>query len=152
MANEFEKEIINKVGADILNSNGMALEKGFIQHGNVSVYEHSLSVAVMCLRIKKYLPFKVNTRSLVRGALLHDYFLYDWHVADKSHKWHGFRHARSSWKNARRDFALNAVEENMILSHMFPLNLSVPKYRESVILCIADKICALSETVCGVWG
>lgn len=152
MANDFEKEIINKVGADILNSNGMALEKGFIQHGNVSVYEHSLSVAVMCLRIKKYLPFKVNTRSLVRGALLHDYFLYDWHVADKSHKWHGFRHARSSWKNARRDFALNAVEENMILSHMFPLNLSVPKYRESVILCIADKICALSETVCAVLG
>ena len=152
MANDFEKEIINKVGADILNSNGMALEKGFIQHGNVSVCEHSLSVAVMCLRIKKYLPFKVNTRSLVRGALLHDYFLYDWHVADKSHKWHGFRHARSSWKNARRDFALNAVEENMILSHMFPLNLSVPKYRESVILCIADKICALSETVCGVLG
>ena len=152
MANDFEKEIINKVGADILNSNGMALEKGFIQHGNVSVYEHSLSVAVMCLRIKKYLPFKVNTRSLVRGALLHDYFLYDWHVADKSHKWHGFRHARSSWINARRDFALNAVEENMILSHMFPLNLSVPKYRESVILCIADKICALSETVCGVLG
>ena len=152
MANDFEKEIINKVGADILNSNGMALEKGFIQHGNVSVYEHSLSVAVMCLRIKKYLPFKVNTRSLVRGALLHDYFLYDWHVADKSHKWHGFRHARSSWKNARRDFVLNAVEENMILSHMFPLNLSVPKYRESVILCIADKICALSETVCGVLG
>ena len=152
MANDFEKEIVNKVGADILNSNGMALEKGFIQHGNVSVYEHSLSVAVMCLRIKKYLPFKVNTRSLVRGALLHDYFLYDWHVADKSHKWHGFRHARSSWKNARRDFALNAVEENMILSHMFPLNLSVPKYRESVILCIADKICALSETVCGVLG
>lgn len=152
MANDFEKEIINKVGADILNSNGMALEKGFIQHGNVSVYEHSLSVAVMCLRIKKYLPFKVNTRSLVRGALLHDYFLYDWHVADKSHKWHGFRHARSSWKNARRDFALNAVEENMILSHMFPLNLSVPRYRESVILCIADKICALSETVFGVLG
>ena len=152
MANDFEKEIINKVGADILNSNGMALEKGFIQHGNVSVYEHSLSVAVMCLRIKKYLPFKVNTHSLVRGALLHDYFLYDWHVADKSHKWHGFRHARSSWKNARRDFALNAVEENMILSHMFPLNLSVPKYRESVILCIADKICALSETVFGVLG
>ena len=152
MANDFEKEIINKVGADILNSNGMALEKGFIQHGNVSVYEHSLSVAVMCLRIKKYLPFKVNTRSLVRGALLHDYFLYELHVADKSHKWHGFRHARSSWKNARRDFALNAVEENMILSHMFPLNLSVPRYRESVILCIADKICALSETVCGVFG
>ena len=52
MANDFEKEIINKVGADILNSNGMALEKGFIQHGNVSVYEHSLSVAVMCLRIE----------------------------------------------------------------------------------------------------
>lgn len=29
---------------------------------------------------------------------------------------------------------------------MFPMNLTVPRYRESVILCIADKLCATRET------
>jgi hypothetical protein len=33
----------------------------------------------------------------------------------------------------------------MIQSHMFPLNLKVPKYRESVLLCLADKISACAE-------
>ena len=40
----------------------------------MSVYEHSLAVARMCLRIAKYFPGEVDMRSLVRGALLHDYF------------------------------------------------------------------------------
>lgn len=35
----------------------------------------------------------------------------------------------------------------MIRSHMFPLNKSVPKYRESIILCAADKLCAVAETL-----
>lgn len=52
----------------------------------MSVYEHSLAVARMCLRIAKYFPGEVDMRSLVRGALLHDYFLYDWHIPDESHK------------------------------------------------------------------
>jgi uncharacterized protein len=30
---------------------------------------------------------------------------------------------------------------------MFPLNISPPKYRESVIVCIADKISAVCETL-----
>ena len=38
----------------------------------------------------------------------------------------------------------------MILSHMFPLNLTLPKSRESVILCVSDKVCALYETIHGI--
>ena len=30
---------------------------------------------------------------------------------------------------------------------MFPLNFALPKYRESVLLCISDKLCALGETL-----
>ena len=50
-------------------------------------------------------------------------------------------------KNARRDFELNEIEQDMIRKHMFPLNPVPPKYRESWILCMADKICASKETV-----
>ena len=80
----------------------------------MSVYEHSLEVARMCLRIAKYFPGEVDMRSLVRGALLHDYFLYDWHIPDESHKWHGVTHAGDALKNARRDFELNEIEQDMI--------------------------------------
>lgn len=125
----------------------MQSEKNFRQHGRMSMYEHSLAVARMCLRIAKYFPGEVDMRSLVRGALLHDYFLYDWHIPDESHKWHGVTHAGDALKNARRDFELNEIEQDMIRKHMFPLNPVPPKYRESWILCMADKICASKETV-----
>lgn len=141
------KRIVFQYGADILLSSGMELEKTFFQHGTVSVYEHSLSVAILCVIIAALLPLRINTRSLVRGALLHDYFLYDWHIPDKKHRLHGFHHAKRAYKNAAQDFELNEIEENMIRSHMFPLNLILPKCRESVILCICDKLCASKEVL-----
>lgn len=145
--------VVKRHGRDILKSDGMKKEHKFIQHGKISVFKHSLSVAVTCVEIADKLPFKINKRALVRGALLHDYFLYDWHVPDKSHKLHGFSHAETALKNAKRDFKLGRIEKNMIRTHMFPLNLtSVPTHRESMILCLADKIVATRETVDGFKG
>ncbi len=147
------QKIVAKYGADILLSEGMCTEKHFIQHGSVSVYDHSLAVAVCAVQIALWythiFPWshKLRFRSLVRGALLHDYFLYDWHVPAKWHRLHGFHHAARACRNAKRDFSLNAVEENMIRAHMFPLGIVVPCYRESWILWTADKICALRETL-----
>jgi HD superfamily phosphodiesterase len=54
--------------------------KKFIQHGRVTVYKHSVSVAMMCLMLAHKFNIEVDEASLVRGALLHDYFLYDWHL------------------------------------------------------------------------
>lgn len=150
MGEEQAVRIVHRLGGDILKSRGMALEKGFRQHGTVSVYEHSLRVAVMCVMIAAMLPFRTDLTSLVRGALLHDYFLYDWHSHDSSHRFHGFIHAKRAFRNANRDFTLNRIEKNMILSHMFPMNTVIPKYRESVILCTADKLCAIRETLSGL--
>ena len=61
-----------------------------IQHGDTTVLLHCLAVAYFSLRLAKLLRLKCDQRSLVRGALLHDYFLYDWHVPDPSHRLHGF--------------------------------------------------------------
>lgn len=135
---------VYKYGKNILNSKGMIKSKSFIQHGSVSVYDHSINVAQLALNISK--RFKnVDTKSLIRGALLHDYFLYDWHQKDKSHRLHGFTHASTALKNANRDFKLNKIEKDIIKKHMFPLNIIPPRYKESYIVCIADKICALKE-------
>ena len=132
-------------GKDIITSKNIDVEKLFIQHARVSVFEHSFGVACLSIYISKKLRLKVNKRALIRGALLHDYFLYDWHVKDENHKLHGFRHAKRALDNAEKDFLLNPIEKDIIERHMFPLNIKLPKYKESVIVCIADKICAMWE-------
>lgn len=35
----------------------------------------------------------------------------------------------------------------MIKKHMFPLNPAPPRFKETAVLCLADKYCALRETV-----
>lgn len=144
--NSFDRkaaELIRRYGSDILASEGMQKSRAFVQHGTQSIYDHSLHVTSMCIRLSRKLHIRIDERALVRGALLHDYFLYDWH--EDGHKWHGFHHAATSLKNARRDFEIGQIEADMIWCHMFPLNLRVPRCRESWILCIADKISSVAE-------
>ena len=109
--------------------------------------KHCISVAYVSLIIAKKLHIKVDRKALVRGALLHDYFLYDWHEKGGGHKLHGFRHPYSALRNASRDFKLNNIEENVILRHMFPLTPIPPKCREAWIVCMADKYCSAKETM-----
>ena len=142
-----KKEKIKYYGKDILDSKSIQIQKQCLQHGKRTVFEHSLAVALMCLTINEFLHLKLNERRLIRGALLHDYFLYDWHVKDKSHRLHGFRHPYFALENARKEYELDPVLEDMIVKHMFPLIPIPPKYRESWVLCIADKICASKETI-----
>lgn len=131
-----------------LEKNGQfEIEKNSFQHGNTTVLEHSIKVAEMSLFIALLLHIKFNKRSLIRGALLHDYFLYDWHDKNASPPWHGFKHPGIAVKNAKRDFNINKLEENIIKHHMFPLTPTPPTCREAWIVCIADKICATKETI-----
>lgn len=146
---ELMREIYER-GKDIINSTYFRLSRENTQHGSISVYRHCVSVTYMCLQLADKYKIRVDRTSLVRGALLHDYFLYDWHEDAKWHHLHGFTHAKRAMKNAQHDFGLNKVEQNMISCHMFPLNLfHVPIYRESILLCIADKVCGTYETVKG---
>ena len=144
MTREEAEAIVRREGADILASPGMEKTKFFTQHGGTSVYEHCLNVACESLMLARRVKQSVDERAMVRGALLHDYFLYDWH--QPGHGLHGFRHPAIALKNAARDFRLGDIERDVILRHMFPLNLAPPRYRESLIVCLADKICAARET------
>lgn len=134
-------------GRDILESQEMQREKNFRQHFHCNCYDHSVSVAVLSVQIARVLHIPVDMRSMVRGALLHDYFLYDWRDGDPSHKLHGFSHPRRAYRNAARDFALSDISADVILKHMFPMNPRLPRYRESYIVQLADKICAAREMI-----
>lgn len=126
------------------------LTRDFIQHGDVSVHEHVQSVARASSSIAWVLEragVRIDRSSLIRGALLHDYFLYDWHDPDPSHRLHGFTHPAAALARAEEDFELTDRERNIISRHMFPLVPVPPTCREAWIVCMADKWCALYETV-----
>lgn len=122
---------------------------GFVQHGNTSVMKHCISVAYVSLIIAKKLHIKVDRKALVRGALLHDYFLYDWHFKDlkNPHKLHGFYHPSRALHNAQKEYTLTKRQEDIIKKHMWPLTVVPPMCREAWIVTAADKYCSFMETV-----
>ena len=125
----------------------LGMERRYYQHGVTTIFQHSINVACVSCKIAEKYHLDVDYYALIRGALLHDYFLYDWHVKDRSHRFHGFTHPRRALENADKEFQLTETERNMIYCHMFPLTPIPPSTKEAWIVCIADKICALSETM-----
>ena len=137
--------LVNRYGRKILESENMQIERTFFQHGCFTTYDHSVHVAIMSVKIARFFPMKFSYKSLVKGALLHDYFLYDWHNIGDTPKGHAYIHPIIAASNAKRDFDINAKEENIIESHMFPLGKVLPKSREAWVVTVADKICAVTE-------
>lgn len=122
--------------------------KEYVQHGRVSTYEHCENVVRVCRRLNRLLRINADESTLLRGAMLHDFYLYDWHKQDGTHRWHGFCHAERAADNAR--LLLHATDEecHIIRSHMWPLTITkIPKSREAWIVCFADKWCSLIETL-----
>lgn len=142
-------ELLKEHGSDILDSDNFRKTKEYIQHGNMTVNNHSINVAKYSLAISRKLRISCNQRALVRGALLHDYFLYDWH--DTHHEdrksLHGFYHPGIALRNADREYNLTAKEKDIIKKHMWPLTVVPPRCKEAWIVTAADKYCSLLETV-----
>jgi uncharacterized protein len=80
--------------------------------------------------------------------MLHDFYLYDWHTPDHSHRLHGFRHPRTALNNAKKYYSLNQVEADIIEKHMWPLTLTkAPLCREAMLVCLVDKYISTTETL-----
>lgn len=140
-------DTILKYGGDILSSESFLSQKEYLQHGKVSVYDHVIYVADKSLSYAKRLHLKIDEEALVRGALLHDYYLYDWHIEGAFHRGHIIMHPREAASKAKQDFKISKKEENMIRRHMFPLTITPPRYREGWLISWADKTSAVSETL-----
>lgn len=135
----------------LLESDAFLQTKLFIQHGDTSTYTHSLAVAYYSQRVCRVLlrmGWETDPDSLVRGALLHDFFLYDWHNRSEKHRLHGFLHPIRALDNARQYFSVNPIEADVIERHMWPLTLmKLPRHRETFIVCAVDKFCSVREMI-----
>ncbi len=141
---EFEKKFAAFVEKTAQESELFQMDQ-YTQHGNTSTLLHSIAVSYFSCRLAEKVGISCSERELLRGALLHDYFLYDWHTKGEGHTWHGFTHPGKALRNARRDFILSEREQDIIRKHMFPLTPYVPKYRETVLVCLVDKWCSTYE-------
>lgn len=130
---------------DLMVRPEVASMSGFIQHSDVTCLEHCVLVAYVSFVACRLLRF--DARAAARGGLLHDLFLYDWHIKRPEQRWHGFTHPRAALQNAGRLCALTGRERDIILRHMWPLTLVPPRHRESWVVMLADKGCALYEVL-----
>ncbi len=123
--------------------------KDFIQHGRISTFKHCERVAFLSYLLNKRFNLHADLPVLLTGAMLHDFYLYDWHdSSDGTHRLHGYFHASKAMNNARKYMDIDKLVEQVIYSHMWPLNITrVPKTKEAWIVCMADKIVSLKETL-----
>ncbi len=117
--------------------------KSFEHHENCSVFEHCVEVSYLAYKWAKKL--KLNYHDVAIGGLLHDFYYKPWKEnvmrKDPFFKQHGFVHAREALDNSIKCFPeiVNERISDIILRHMFPLNIHPPKYPESWIVTLADK-------------
>ena len=72
------------------------LQRRLYQHGTTTVMRHCVNVAAASQRLARVLRLRVDKQALIRGALLHDYFLYDWHDPSRKREGlHGFVHPKT---------------------------------------------------------
>lgn len=108
-------------------------------HKTINCHFHSVAVSYITYKICKML--NCNYVDAARAALLHDFYLYDWHITkhDELHAWY---HPKMAQINAEKYFGkLTPMQSDMILSHMWPLHIVPPKSKEGMVLTFADKIC-----------
>lgn len=144
------RALIREHGGDILDSDNFLSTRKHIQHGTMTVHHHCIDVARCSLLLNGKLGLHCNKHDLIRGALLHDYFLYDWH--DKEYlsqrkRLHGFHHPMTALRNAEKEYQLNDVQRDIIKKHMWPLSVVPPACREAWVVTAADKYCSLMETI-----
>jgi HD superfamily phosphodiesterase len=119
--------------------------KNYIQHGNINCLDHSIYVSYSSYLICRRLG--LDYRSAARGGLLHDFFLYDWHIGKPYKGLHGFIHPCIALQNANKYFVLNNREKEIIEKHMWPLTIGLPRYKETIVVLLLDKYWALIEIV-----
>lgn len=134
--------------SEILNHPEFQKRKNYLHHENESVYDHSLKVSYLGYRIAKKINLKYSNDVAIAG-LLHDFYKESWQDNKNRKKFfqqHGFVHAKEARDNAYRYFShlMNNRVEDMILKHMFPLNIKPPKYIGSWIITVSDKLVSLS--------
>ncbi len=133
--------------SDIINSTELDKLKEITHHISTTRFQHCLNVSYYTYLICKKLH--LDARAAARAGLLHDLFYYDRKKYNKNKTKgqlsHSSMHSRMAAENASMLTDITALERDMIEKHMWPVTRPLPKYKESYIITITDKYCAILE-------
>lgn len=142
---EERKAELEKFYQQFLHDERILKMKEIPMHRGSNCFLHSFRVARLC--IKRAQRHKhVNYEVLLVGAILHDYYLYDWRKNRELRKKHGRNHPMIAARKAKEDFGISDEVSKIIETHMWPINFKkFPKTKEARILMNADTDIATRE-------
>ena len=84
-----------------------------------------------------------------RHTPFHDLFYYDRKEynsqRERGQLSHSRMHSLIAVRNAEQITDITPLERDIIEKHMFPMTIKLPKYRESYVITLIDKYCAILE-------
>lgn len=135
------REFMNIVG-DILENDKFLKIKECKHHG-ITRWEHSMRVSYYSYLVAK--KIRLNYTATARGGLLHDFFIQE-DLTPKKQRLSVFFHPYKALDNSCNIFEVSDIEKDIIINHMFPtLPHKIPKYMESWLVSIVDKVVATYE-------
>lgn len=120
--------------------------KSIQRHSFTNTYDHSIRVALLTGKIADKL--NANKERAIKAALLHDYCTVDYNKENNHDGLYIFYHPKEAVENSKK-WNLSKVEEDAILSHMFPIG-KMPTSRIGWSITVADKVVAVYEKVYGI--
>ncbi|MCR5229144.1 MAG: HD domain-containing protein [Solobacterium sp.] len=133
-----------KTVADITACEDYQKLKLFTHHRHTTRYQHCLNVAWYSFIWAK--KAGLNYKSCARGAMLHDFYLYDPKTGGQPIKGNHIEiHPIVALANAEKYYEVDEVMKDCILHHMWPMNNIRPVTKEGMIVQAADKYCASLE-------
>lgn len=138
-------------------------KRKLFKHHTASVWDHCIEVSFKSFKYAN--KFSADKKVCAIAGLLHDFYPYAWQYSkeleeydskyldrlskkEKLFEMHGFTHAKEACDNYLKYFKEYENERisNAILRHMFPLNITPPKYKEGWIVTLADKSASIRDT------
>ena len=146
---EEEKSSLENLYQTFLNDEKILRMKDISMHRGSNCYEHSFKVAKKAIRKSiKSAKKNLNLEVVLIGAILHDYYLYDWRQDRSRLKGHANNHPGIAIENAIRDFDISEEVKAVIKSHMWPINIrTFPNTQEAIIVSLADKAVTIGESL-----
>ena len=141
MTNRQKREFESIVSDIVLNKDFNKLNKDM--HHGITRYEHSMRVARHSFMACKLFKMK-EINEVTRAALLHDFYSDEELEGIKSNK-KLKKHPEKALNNSLKYFELNDMQKDVISKHMFPVTLSLPKYKESYLVSLIDKVVGAYE-------
>ena len=111
-------------------------------HHGITRMDHSQRVARNTYKV--CVKLGLDYESATRAALVHDFFTNEEFICFK-YLGCAVIHPEIALANANQEFELNEIEKNIIESHMFPLNTTLPRYKEAWVVTLTDKVVATYE-------